>query len=178
MKEAAMRTARGATLIEVMIAMGVLLIGAAGVTGLQRQSQAFLGDARRLTRAAFVAQDLANQIQLWRFDDVRLADVVSSADIADAAGVFLTDEDPVGNGFADHGEADLTAGSMSWNGLDGGVLAASGMERFWNVAEPDDANSNGVADSKRIAVIVRWPAGAGWRRYVFYTVKVNPEDRR
>jgi type II secretory pathway pseudopilin PulG len=171
-----MRTARGATLIEVMVAMAVLMIGAAGVVGLQKQSQAFLGDARRITRASFVAQDLANQIQLWRFDDPRLSNSVTSndVDIADAAGLFMTHAGPL----ADHGETDLTAGGMSWNGLGPAALVSSGMERYWNVAAPDDVNVNGLPDSLRIAVIVRWPVAGGWRRYVFYTVKVNPEDRR
>jgi hypothetical protein len=171
-------SSRGATLLEVVFAMGILMIGAAGMAGMHRQSQLFLGDSRRLTRASYVAQDLANQIQLWPFTDPRLsnADTGNDADLADAAGAFLTASAPP----ADHGEADLTLGGRSFNGLDQGVLAANGMERFWNVGADagDDANANGVPDSMRIAVIVRWPEGSGWRRYVFYTVKVNPDDRR
>lgn len=170
-----MRTARGTTLVEVMVAMAILMIGAAGIVGLQRQSQYFLGDARRLTRASYVAQDLANQIQLWRFGDPRLSDEVDNDDdLTDAAGLFLTEAAPE----ADHGEADLDKAGMSWHGLGADVLAASGMERYWNVAYLDDNNANGVSDSARIAIIVRWPAAGGFRRYVFYTVKVNPEDRR
>ena len=42
------------------------------------------------------------------------------------------------------------------------------------MAEPDDTNGNGVPDARRIAVIVRWPQGAGYGRTVLYTVKVNP----
>ena len=176
-----MSSARGATLLEVMFAMAMLMIGAAGMVGMHRQSQLFLGDSRRLTRASYIAQDLANQIQLWPFsesDGGRLAnaDASNDGDIADNAGVFYTEAAPP----ADHGEADLTLGGRSFNGLGQDVLALNQMERFWNVATSpdDDLNANGVADSLRIAVIVRWPEGSGWRRYVFYTVKVNPDDRR
>ena len=45
------RRQRGTTLLEAMIAMGVLMIGAAGLVGLQRQSNFFMGDSRRTTRA-------------------------------------------------------------------------------------------------------------------------------
>ena len=66
------RRQRGATLIEAMIAMGVLMLGAAGAAGMQRQSMYFMADSRQATRAGAFAQDLASQVELWEYDDPRL----------------------------------------------------------------------------------------------------------
>jgi Tfp pilus assembly protein PilV len=166
---------RGTTLLEAMIAMGVLMIGAAGLVGLQRQSMFFMGDSRRTTRASMFAQDLVNQIELWDYDDPRLANSSSSndSDVGDAAENMATTADPVASGLADHGEADLAA---NWPGLSKELLEANQMERYWNVADGGDANGNGIPDCKRIAVIIRWSAGASWRRTVFMVTKINTAD--
>jgi Tfp pilus assembly protein PilV len=169
------RAQRGTTMLEAMIAMGVLMIGAAGLVGLQRQSNFYMGDSRRTTRASMFAQDLVNQIELWDYDDPRLANASTSndADVGDSAEAMATVADPVGYGLADHGEADL---ATNWAGLAKELLDANQMQRFWNVADGPDANGNGIPDSKRIAVIIRWPAGASWRRTVFMVTKINTAD--
>ncbi len=171
------RHQRGSTLLEAMIAMGVLMLGAAGLVGLQRQSNFFMGDSRRTTRASMFAQDLVNQIELWDYDDPRLANRTTSndADLGDSAAAMslASSVDPVAANLADYGEADLGA---TWVGLPKDLLDANQMERFWNVADGPDANGNNVPDSKRVAVIVRWQAGASWRRTVFMVTKVNTGD--
>ena len=43
-------------------------------------------------------------------------------------------------------------------------------------AATDDSNGNGVADGRRIAVVVRWPHGAGWRRVVLMGYKADPSE--
>lgn len=167
---------RGATLIEAMFSMAVLMIGASGLAGMHRQTQIVLGDAQRLSRATVIAQDLVAQIDSWDFDDPRLANanLGNDADLGDTAGQFLTQATPP----ADHGEGDLAAGLGAWNGLPTSFLQEAGMERYWNVSYPDDANANGVPDAVRVAVIVRWQQGGGWRRVVFMTAKANPADIR
>jgi hypothetical protein len=169
------RQQRGSTLLEAMIAMGVIMIGAAGLVGLQRQSNFFMGDSRRTTRASMFAQDLVNQIELWSYDDPRLANTVpaNDADVGDSAEALAYTADPVAAGLVDHGEADLGA---TWVGLPRELLDANQMERYWNVADGDDFNGNGTVDSKRIAVIVRWRASAGWRKTVFMITKINTAD--
>lgn len=180
---ASRRLQRGISILENVLAMGILLTGAAGVVAIQRQSSFYLGDARRITRATSFAGDLATQIQLWDFDDPRLAHVRSDpADVGDSADLFLTDKDPLAD-LADHGEADLTLGGKTWTGLPVELLQANGMERYWNVSLDDaagallDANGNGIPDAKRIAVIVRWQTPGGWRKVVVPIVKVNPAER-
>jgi Tfp pilus assembly protein PilV len=159
-------------LIEVMIAVALLVIAAVGVAQMARASTALNADARRITRATAIAQDLLGQIETWDYDDARLVNTVTGndADYGDGSQKFEG-----ATGFTvEHAEADLTLNGLDWNGLPPEALAAGGYERYWNVAEPDDRNSNGIADGKRIAVIVRWPHGAGFRRLVLYTAKVNP----
>lgn len=169
------RQQRGSTLLEAMIAMGVLMIGASGLVGLQRQSNFFMGDSRRTTRASMFAQDLVNQIELWDYEDPRLSNASSTndADVGDSQEAMAYTADPVASGLADHGEADLGAG---WVGMPRDLLVANGMERYWNVADGDDTNGNGLVDAKRIAVIIRWRAGTSWRRSVFMVTKINTAD--
>ena len=71
---AAMRTqgCRGFTLLETVIAMSVLLIGAMGMLGLHTQGLRMEGDARRITRATAIAQGLMGAISLWPWGDPRL----------------------------------------------------------------------------------------------------------
>jgi len=171
-----LRPPRGASLIEAMIALAIVMFGATGAFALQRTSNAILGDARRVTRATTYAQDLVEQIQIWAYTDPRLADdsETNNADLGDSAYLFQATEDPVGDGLADHGEADLALGA--WSGLDPGLLQDNGIERFWNVAPLPDENGNGVPDGVLVMVVVRWPHQQGWRRLVLPTAKKNPAD--
>jgi len=113
-------------------------------------------------------------IGLWAYADARLAnaDPGNDADIADDAAAFESTSTPP----ADHAEADLTAGGAAWLGVPAAALQDGGYQRFWNVSEGDDWNANGTPDLKRIAVVVRWPQGAGFRRIVLITSKLNPAD--
>jgi prepilin-type N-terminal cleavage/methylation domain-containing protein len=173
------RLQRGMTMIENMMAMSLLLIGATGGIAINRQSQQFLGDARKITRASAIAGDLATQIELWDFDDPRLANPnpANDLDVGDSALNFQRLDAPP----FDHGEADLDAGGRVWTGLpakNDPILGANGMERYWNVSfDNTDFNTNGVPDCMRIAVIVRWRSEGGWRRIVVPIVKVNPAER-
>ncbi len=171
------RGERGTTLVEAMAATVVLLIVATGLLGMYTQQLRMTGDARRVTEASALAQDLVENIAQWSYNDARLANTntANDGDIGDTAYRFEAASPP-----ADHGEADLTAGGAVWNGLP----ARAGFERYWNVSDKDytnpglllDSDGNGVADGLRIAVIVRWPQGTGWRRLVLMTMKPNPAE--
>jgi Tfp pilus assembly protein PilV len=166
------RLDRGTTLVEAMVAMAVLLIGTAGVMSLNSTGLRMAGDARRITRATAIAQDLVDQIALWPYADPRLANGNPSNDGAIGDPAFALEGS--GTPAVDHGESDLTLGGTSWVGTPTGDIA--GYERYWNVAYLDDDNGNGVWDAARIAVIVRWPMGSGFRRIVLLTTKFNPAD--
>jgi len=80
----------GFTTIEAMIAAVVFLVGLAGLLGALVQARNATGQARRLMQATDVANDLAEQIQLWDVTDPRLADSagVCAADPLDTAEVL------------------------------------------------------------------------------------------
>ncbi len=180
------RPARGYTLIEAMVAMVVLLTGALAAVGINDMGVRLDGDGRRMTRATAIAEDLVNQIALWQYTDPRLANSVTENDddIGDTGFVLERTPDSGVAALVDHGEADLTLGGTTWLGIPQAQLQANGFQRYWSVSFNDpgapgtllDANQNGVPDGMRIAVIVRWPQGAGWRRIVLLSSKVNPAD--
>jgi len=169
---------RGTTLVEAMVALSVLLIGAAGMIGLHNQGVRVEGDSRRLTRATAIAQDLSAHIDLWPYTDLRLANAQAGNDLAvgDPAFAIEGSADPVADGLVDHGEADLTLGGAAWLGLP--PIAVEGYERYYGVAYVDDSNGNGVPDAARVAVVVRWPSGSAWRRVVILSTKPNPAETR
>jgi Tfp pilus assembly protein PilV len=171
------RSQRGLSILEATVAMVVMLIGATGLVGLNMTATRMAGDARHLTRATAIAQDLVSQIELWDYDDPRLANSVTAndGDISDLAQDFEEQTIPL----IEHDEADLTDGGARWNGLPAAQLVG-GYERYWNVARlaADDANGNLVPDAARIAVIVRWPQGSGFRRVALLATKPDPQEAR
>lgn len=165
-------THRGTTILETMVALAVMLAGAIGTLTLHVQQLRMNADARRMTEAVAVARDMVENIATWPYSetDPRLENTqtANDTDIADDAFTF-EGSSPV----YDHGEADLGA---TWNGLSTAAVTRLGFERYWNVAYPDDAESNGIKDAVRIAVIVRWRSEVGWRRVVLLTTKLNPAE--
>lgn len=85
------RTHHGFTTIEAMIASVVFLVGLAGLLGALVQARSATGQARRLMQATDVANDLAEQIQLWDFSDPRLtpSDPACAEDPLDKDGKLL-----------------------------------------------------------------------------------------
>lgn len=172
---------RGSTLIEAMVAMSVLIIGAMGMMGLHTQGIKIESDSRHITRATAIAQDLLSQLELWDYGDARLSDTFTDnlATLGDPAFAVEQAADPLAAKLVDHGEADLTAGGAEFHGLP--TSAVSGYERFWTVGEDlvnDDTNGNGVADGRRVAVLVRWKSGGGWRRVVLLGFVRDPAEAR
>ncbi|MCM2333105.1 MAG: prepilin-type N-terminal cleavage/methylation domain-containing protein [Anaeromyxobacteraceae bacterium] len=168
------RKQRGVTLVEAMIAMAIMLIGATGLASLSRQAMRFNADGRRLTSAVNIAMDVVSQVNTWEYGDPRLENTTAAND-ADYGDDALAFEGEAGSFTFDHDEASLERGGTRWLGIPTADLAAGGYQRYWNVAEIDDQNGNGIWDGRRIAVIVRWPEGNGWRRLVVHAAKLNPD---
>lgn len=175
------RSQRGFTLIESMAALGVMLIGTVGVAGIFKIGVTMNGDAQRLTRATAIAEDLLGTIALWPYQDdvagtpLANASPANDADVGDTAFRFQISSDPIADGLADHGAADVAAMGAAWTGLSAADVA--GYERYWNVSYVD-TNGNGVNDVVQIAAVVRWQQGGGWRRVVLLSAKVNPDPNR
>jgi Tfp pilus assembly protein PilV len=168
---------RGSTLIESLVAMAVLMAGSMGLVALHGNGVRLETDSRKVTRATAIAQDLVNQMEYWAYDEAgRFKNVHAENDatLGDPGQLFETSSDPVGDKIADHGEADLTLGGATWTGLS--AADVEGYERYWSVAYVDDSNGNTAWDAVRVAAVVRWRSGAGWRRVVMMMTKVNPAE--
>jgi hypothetical protein len=162
-----------------MVAMFVLLIGATGVMSLFTQGQRLHGDARYMTRATAIAEDLLANMEQWAYDNqangttgpLGNSQTGNDGNLGDTGYAFETSTDPLADGLADKGEADLPA---TFTGLPTAALGTD-YQRFWNVAMP--LNGTGGHDYMAIAVVVRWrygPGGDRWHRIVLTSVKPNP----
>ncbi len=167
--------AAGFTIIEAMAAMGVLLVGSLGLLALHGVGIRTGADARVMTRATAIAQDLVSQMQMWDFtNDPRLTNAApaNDADYADSSGTF---EQPVGSFVFDHQESELESqgAPYTWLGLPTATVQGLGFTRYWNVAEVD-YSPGGVLNARRVAVVVRWERNGVGRRIVLLTVLRNP----
>lgn len=111
----------GFTTIESMIAAVVFLVGLAGLLGALVQARGATGQARRLMQATDVANDLAEQIQLWDFKDPRLtaSAAMCADDPLDKDGVLLKPGTSGYNAYKAcmNGEVMLTLGGAKFGGL-------------------------------------------------------------
>jgi type II secretory pathway pseudopilin PulG len=111
----------GFTTIESLVAAVVFLVGLAGLLGALVHARGATGQARRLMQATDVANDLAEQIQMWDFNDPRLA--ASPAECAedpmDASGKLFKPgtSDYTAYRACMHGELMLTLGGATYGGL-------------------------------------------------------------
>lgn len=166
------RSQRGGTLIEAMIAMVVMLTGAAAMAGLHRQALYFNGDGRKLTRASALAADLLANLERLDYTDPLLgnANAGNDADIVDSS--YVLEGDSVSpSSVTDHSWSELPAswpGVTSASAIAGATsLGATGLEVYWNVRE----TVGPTYSYKQIAAIVRWSHGQGWRRLVVLGAK-------
>lgn len=158
------RRQRGVGLLEVIIAMAILLIGLLGVLSLNGMGVRLNGDARRVTRATALARDLMSQVELWDYEDARLA-------------------------LGDHTEAELTADNFF--GIPGDVeanspraLYGSNYRRAWTVTAAPTLVTGQPAAGKSVSVTVSWSNGTGKANAqgtssaVFFMVRAAPAGAR
>jgi prepilin-type N-terminal cleavage/methylation domain-containing protein len=167
---ASLPRASGFTLIEVMVAMAVLLIGSMGVLSLESYGVALNQDARITARATDVAQDLIAQMQTWDYaNDARLQNVDATNDGSLANPLY---SDP--SQAFDHEEAELEASAQGWNGVPSADAQAAGLTRNWNIAELD-LDPNGALLGRRVAVIVQWDRNGVLHSLVATSFIANPQ---
>ncbi len=169
-----MKSARGMSLIEVMVAMGLLAVALLGVAGAHVAAAGTLSYSKRTVEATALAQELAGVLGALPYTSSGTAPTglfanattANDGDVLDLAGKIdaATATTPVTSSIADHAEAELPAGVLAALSPLGGTIPNSTTpvyERYWNIAPIADpltpANVGGVT----IAVIVRWPLGAG-----------------
>lgn len=152
LRRASLRQDHGFTTIESLIAAVVFLVGLAGLLGALVQARSATGQARRLMQATDIANDLAEQIQLWSFDDPRLilSPALCADDPLDRDGKLLKPEgDGDRNAYKScmNGEMMLTFEGAKFGGMKDPVFRneekdpsknETRYERFYIVRRVDD----------------------------------------
>jgi prepilin-type N-terminal cleavage/methylation domain-containing protein len=177
------RMDRGFSLIEAMVASVVMLIGLLGLAGLQVIGMRANNLGKRMAQASLLAQDLAQQMQLWQYDDARLVPqasaspahtgMYSNTNHADIAKFWELQNTAALNSGVDGSSVtfdftDGAAGAAFVNQLSAnytGVLSPvdtslptaeqTVFQRYWNVFLID-LNGSGTAQGKLVQVVVRW----------------------
>lgn len=196
--------ARGFTLIEAMVAMTVMAIGLLGLASLQVVGVRATFMATRMAGASALAQDLAENMNRWPYDDTRLAATRSS--ISDLSSLDATSDLgrnvalPYTPDFGEGASGQWTCGTCSPTtpsattnnalGVYAGVRSPTDSgagtnlyDRYWNVYPMSGSNGTG----KAIQIIVRWPEGnfgvdangnptAKYRQIVLNTFKADPNS--
>jgi prepilin-type N-terminal cleavage/methylation domain-containing protein len=177
------RMDRGFSLIEAMVASVVMLIGLLGLAGLQVIGMRANNLGKRMAQASLLAQDLAQQMQLWQYADTRLspqasaspahtgmysdtnhADIAKFWDLQNTAAL----QSNVDGSTVTCDYTDGAAGAAAVNQLAAnytGVLSPvdtslptaeqTVFQRYWNVFLIDLSGS-GTAQGKLVQVVVRW----------------------
>ena len=108
-------------MIEVVVASVVFLLGLSGLLGALVQARSATGQARRIMQATDIANDLSEQMQMWRFDDPRLipSGSLCGTDPLDKTGKLLKPGTGDYNDYRAcmHGEVMLTLGGAAYGGL-------------------------------------------------------------
>ena len=174
---------RGFSLIEAMVASVIMLVGLLGLAGLQIVGMRANNLGKRMAQASLLAQDLAQQMQLWQYADARLSPQASAspahtgiytdsnhADIAKSWQLqnTATLSSAVDGSAVTFDCTDGASGAAAVNQLNAnytGVLSpvdtslAAGeqtvYQRYWNVFLLD-TKGLGFAEGKLVQIVVRW----------------------
>lgn len=171
-------SARGVSLIEVMVAMGVLAVGLLAMWNLHVIGLTSTAAGRRHSVATAIARELVSGLERLPFGDPRLANHVAATAL------------PAGALFGSLVEAGGTIRAGAWEWSDAtpvpGVRLASelpaegtGYERRWTVwglVSSDPSAAGMTPGVKLVAVSVVWrdPPFARPREVVLYTQVANP----
>jgi prepilin-type N-terminal cleavage/methylation domain-containing protein len=196
------RADRGFSLIEAMVASVVMLVGLLGLAGLQVVGMRANNLGKRMAQASLLAQDLAQQMQLWQYTDARLSPqataspahtgIYTDSNHADIAKFWVLQNTAALNSSVDGSSVtfdctDGGAGAATINQLNAnytGVLSpvdtslAAGeqtvFQRYWNVFLLD-TKGLGFAEGKLVQVMVRWKEpNFGYRQVTTSFFKADP----
>lgn len=177
------RSARGVTLLETTIALGVLLIALAGLAQLQVVAARANHAARKTSLASMLARDLVESVSLWGYRDPRLAILDRVPSLTDDRVQYSLDpgsevqvpSDRIFQFAERTGDANATnAGALgTYLGVSSDLDADGTFDfsRYWSVfgLDPD---GDGQEDLKFVVVVVRWKEpGWGMRNVVETTVR-------
>ncbi|MBF5042810.1 hypothetical protein FGE12_10435 [Aggregicoccus sp. 17bor-14] len=168
---------RGTTLVEAMIAMGVVLVGLLGFASLQIITSRANVFNKRMAQATTVAQELAENMRGWPYADSRLSPGTAITSLADTN---LTSGWDLGRAATpsptpQFSDSVLTAANYRGLALDADRDGTAEFTRYWNVYAAN-LTGGGQANGKLIQIIVRWKEpGLGFRQVTTMAYKPNPQ---
>lgn len=187
MRSTLRRAPRGTSMIEAMVAMGVLLVGLLGFASLQVVTVRANHYNKRVSQASALANDLVENVRLWGYLDTRLTSLgnVTSAEAAAVKDKWDMGRAQAASYTAQYGDAPDDANATNQNALGATYPGIKGeldpyhdgpeFFRYWNVFGLDtdgDGNPNG----KLVQVIVRWKEPAyGYRQITTMAFKPDPQ---
>ena len=191
---------RGFSLIEAMMASIIMLIGLLGLAGLQVVGMRANNIGKRMSQASLLAQDLAQNMQIWAYTDSRLTQQKN-------AGTFYHLNSSDGTAVSEYWDLksaqqptaqdgttltfDYSDGNTGWetvasalNANYEGVMSPvdtslpAGEQtiftRYWNIYNVDLVNA-GSAQGKLVQIVVRWKeANFGYRSVTNSFFKYDP----
>jgi prepilin-type N-terminal cleavage/methylation domain-containing protein len=190
---------RGFSLVESMVASAVMLIGLLGLAGLQITAMRSNNVGKRMAMASLLAQDLAQNVQIWDYTDARLATPNHPTTLTDTnvseiakywdlrnsqALVSNVDGSSVTFDFTDgpSGGSQVNQLASNYSGIlspvDASLPAGEQVvfQRYWNVFNLD-LSGTGSPQGKLIQIIVRWKeANLGYRQVNASFYKYDPSQ--
>lgn len=169
------QSARGLTLIEVLMALTVLTIGLTGAVASVVYASGSLARSVHVGEATMLAQSLSSALSSIPYT-AQLSggaspfadkNVGNNGDIADSALLYAGSAVPTGSAAPDHTESEL-AGSSLVAMVAPLTTGGATYERFWNIAP--QPSGNGVV----YAVIVRWKEGPTYLRTTVVGTRFQP----
>ena len=165
-----LRAARGTTLIELMVATGVLTIGILGVMQMSVVASQQTAFAARLSAASLTARDLVDAVVRLPYDHPALTIPAG----AQTASVTVFDARQGTYTLEWQNAAPVLSATPAILKADRHSSSAAGIERVWWTIDRDlDADGNEMAKNIQVHVQVAIP-GFQPRTLDFWTVKYNP----
>jgi type IV pilus modification protein PilV len=171
------RRASGTTLIEVLIALVVLVIGLTAATASIVSASRSTSTGMHVEQASTMAQSLLTALMAVPYTSSGSGNSLSPSnfftnvttandtDVADSAMAFAAATVP--SSAYDHIDSELPANVLAMIAPQPSGGTGTNYQRYWNVAP---IGTNGVV----IAVIVRWHEAAGWQRTVVVGTRYAP----
>lgn len=161
------RPPRGVTLVEAIVAMAILLVAGLALASLQISSYRSSRFGDRMLEADALANDLAENMKLWSYDDVLLNPHATVTSTSDSSIKWNLGRDVNPSPAMDFSNADLPA---SYHGLplDVDRDGTDDFQRYWQVYLVQDPTSSAEV-GKLVQIFVRWrESGTGGAKNYLY----------
>jgi len=181
-------SARGFTLVEALVASGILLVALAALLPLQVMGTRMNRWSERTLDATLLATDLSENISRWSYTDARLNPLLTVSSFSDSAVAARWDMGTAARvsqkaQYSDSPTSDSNATTYAglgatYQGLSSDIDGdgKADFTRYWNVYAVD-ATGSGTPSGKLIQIIVRWnEPSVGWHQVAVTTFKRNPAN--